>query len=251
LSSGSVSVSYAAVEYIRKSIKVCTRKKILVIGIGKIGRSTCKNLVDYLGTTNITLINRSDEKATELAAELGLQYAQLSQLAEYVDASDIILVATNAAEPVILKSNLENKGNKLVIDLSIPYNVEASAGELPNITLTNVDQLSKMNDETLLNRMAEIPKAKRIIAQNMAGFMDWHQLRQNAPALNSIKLNLSHLYLHHFLAIKGDPEKCPVMAAEKKIQQVINGMAGKLRVQNQRGCQYIEALNEFIVAVAD
>ena len=69
LSDGTVSVSFAAVQYIRKHIKGIKNKKILLLGTGKFGRNTCKNLVDYLGTKNITLINRTEEKATTLAEE--------------------------------------------------------------------------------------------------------------------------------------------------------------------------------------
>jgi len=249
LSSGTVSVSYAAVEYIRQHIDCCEGKNILVVGTGKIGRNTCKNMVDYLGTTNITLINRSEEKAAELAAELGLQYASITQLDKFVDSADVILVASNASEPIILKTQLTGKGKKLVIDLSIPYNVEASAAELTNITLVNVDALSKINDETLLRRKMEIPKAKTIINESIAGFIDWCRLRKNAPALNAIKTTLSYLYMQHFSELKGDPNKCPVLTAEKKIQQVINSVAGKMKGQNRPGCQCLEAINEFIIAV--
>ncbi|MDP9079580.1 MAG: glutamyl-tRNA reductase [Bacteroidota bacterium] len=249
LSAGTVSVSYAAVEYIKENIKACADKKILVIGIGKIGRNTCKNLVDYLGAKNVTLINRSEEKAAELAAELGLQHATISQLAEHVENSDIILVASNAAEPVILKSQLEGKNKKLIIDLSVPCNVEANAAELLNITLVNIDAISKINDETLQKRKLEIPKAKEIIDKNIECFSDWYLMRRNAPALNAIKSKLSYIYAQHFSELKGDPNKCPVIAAEKKIQQVINIVAGKMKSQNQPGCNYLEAINEFMLMV--
>jgi len=251
LSSGTVSVSYAAVEYIKQNIGFCDGKNILVIGTGKIGRNTCKNLVDYLETTNITLINRSADKAAELAAELGLRYAPISQLEKCIDSADVILVASNADQPVVLKSQLAGKNNKLVIDLSIPHNVEAAAGDLANVSLVNVDALSKINDETLLRRKMEIPKAKNIINESIAGFVDWCQMRKNAPALNAIKATLSYLYVQHFSELKGDPNKCPVLAAEKKIQHVINSIAGKMKSQHQPGCQYLEAINEFMVTVED
>jgi glutamyl-tRNA reductase len=74
LSGGTVSVSFAAVQYIREQV-TDLHQTILLLGVGKIGRNTCKNLVDYLGTKNITLINRSPEKAEELAIELGLRAA--------------------------------------------------------------------------------------------------------------------------------------------------------------------------------
>ena len=73
LSGGTVSVSFAAIQYIKEHITNLADKKILLLGTGKIGRNTCKNLVDYLQTKNITLINRTETKAAELATELGLK----------------------------------------------------------------------------------------------------------------------------------------------------------------------------------
>jgi glutamyl-tRNA reductase len=248
LSGGTVSVSFAAVQYIKENMAGKHGKKILLIGTGKIGRNTCKNLVDYLQTTNITLINRTEEKAAQLAAELNLQYAPMSELASQIASADIILAATNAIEPTILKHHLENGGDKLIIDLSIPYNVELSARELPNITLVNVDTLSKMKDNALLKREAEAPKAKEIIAQHLADFMEWHQMRKNAPALQAIKAMLTNIAVLHQREFNNPQTRCPFIASEQKIQQVVKGIAGKMRSQNMQGCYYIEAINDFIAA---
>ncbi|HSB92473.1 MAG TPA: glutamyl-tRNA reductase, partial [Flavitalea sp.] len=130
LSGGTVSVSFAAVQYIRENISNVASKRILLIGVGKIGRNTCKNLVDYLETTNIILINRTTDKAIELANELGIHYAPYSELSANIRSADIILVATNSTEPVVLRADLEGFEPKLIIDLSIPYNVEQSAWDL-------------------------------------------------------------------------------------------------------------------------
>ena len=135
LSGGTVSVSFAAVQYIRNKVKNACGKNILLLGTGKIGRNTCKNLVDYLGTKNITLINRTPEKASALAGELGLMWAPVEELSTHIKKADIILVATNAAEPTILEHHLKGEGEKLIIDLSIPYNVEDAAQALPNVHL--------------------------------------------------------------------------------------------------------------------
>ena len=246
LSGGTISVSFAAVQYIRQNIEITADTKILLIGIGKIGRNTCKNLVDYLGTTNITLINRSKEKAADLASELNLKYAPLNELADYIESSDIILTATNACDPMIFKSQVENKGSKLIIDLSVPNNVEPSVHELQNITLVNVDELAKLKDETLQRREAETPKAKMIIEEQMAGFLEWHQMRKNAPALKEIKTKLNEISLQHeFLPVKSGGV-CPLVKIEEKIQKVINSVALKMRSQNQPGCHFIEAINEFM-----
>ncbi|PNB52871.1 glutamyl-tRNA reductase, partial [Pseudomonas sp. GW531-E2] len=69
LSGGTVSVAFAAIQFLKENVQDISGKKILLLGTGKIGTNTCKNLVDYLETTNITIINRTGEKAAELAQE--------------------------------------------------------------------------------------------------------------------------------------------------------------------------------------
>jgi glutamyl-tRNA reductase len=243
LSGGTVSTAFAAVQYIRAQVPQCSGKKILLVGTGKIGRNTCKNLVDYLGTTNITLINRTPEKAQELASELGLRWAPVESLETELRASDIIIVATNAQQKTILREHLEGAGEKLIIDLSIPYNVADDAQALPNVRMVNVDELSKLKDETFRMRQAEVPKAKAIIAEGMQEFEEWCDMRRHVPLLKDLKAKLRTLYQH--------PE-CPHMREQHsklldvQIQRVLNETAGRIKERNERGCQYISALNEFI-----
>ena len=249
LSGGTVSVSFAAVQYIKEKIANIADKKILLLGIGKIGRNTCKNMVDYLGTTNITLINRSPEKAEALANELNLQFAPFEALTQQVAESDIILVATSSEEPTILQSHLEGKGKKLIIDLSIPYNVEASAEQLSAITLVNVDDLAKLKDETLQKRKSEVPKAKAIIDEHIAEFKEWYNMRKHVPVLKAVKSKLEQMHACRLYTSSCSPGSFTNFAAEKpeaRIQRVITTMAVKMRHQNQRGCQYIEAINDFM-----
>jgi glutamyl-tRNA reductase len=196
-------------------------------------------MVDYLETTNITLINRSPEKADALAAELGLRSAPVTELAEEVSKADIILLATNATEPIILSTHLADNKKKLIIDLSIPYNVEASVWDLEHIEMVNVDQLSKMKDETLRKREAEVPKAKMIIQQIEVDFYEWYEMRKHVPLLKDLKSKLKELSL----PLAGCPRK-----EEIRIQRVLNDTAGKIKQHNTGGCQYIAALHEFISA---
>jgi len=242
LSDGTVSVSFAAIQYIREHVKLIADKKILLVGTGKIGKSTCKNLVHYLKTKNITLINRTEEKAVLLARELGLKHAPLNELQKNISGADIILVATDSAEPTILLSHLEEQKNKLIIDLSIPYNVEVESQQLSHVTLVNVDELSKLKDETLERRKAEIPKAKSIIADHISDFIEWYEMRKHVPVLKAIKTKLKEIHNSPLFI----PLYNNTAHTEEKIQRVINGTAFKMKEKNQKGCQYIEAINEFI-----
>ncbi len=244
LSSGTISVSFAAAQYIKKQFQDFSDKNILVFGTGKIGSNTCKNLVDYLGTKNITLINRSPEKAIELAEKLNLKTADISELDNEIELADIILVATNAEEPVVLASHIRSNQNKLIIDLSIPCNVAESVRYLPNITMVNVDELSKLKDDTLKKREAEIPKAKKIIAEAMEEFTDWYAMRRHAPMLKDLKIKLETLQSYSTSPNANSETGKDIL--DIKIQRVVNETAGKIKKTDTKGCQYIAAINEFI-----
>ncbi len=250
LSGGTISVSFAAVQYILKKIKEPADKKILLVGTGKIGRNTCKNLVDYLGAKNITLINRTEGKAESLAGELDLSFGTIADLPTHVAASHIILVATNAPKPTILRRHLENAGQKLIIDLSVPSNVEESVSGLKNIELVNVDELSKINDETLANRQAEIPKANTIITRHMDEFFEWLAMRRHAPMLKAIKTKLKEIHTSPLFSDYTSTIRIISSNPDERIQRVVNGTACKIRNHNQGGCYYIEAINEFMAISA-
>ncbi len=241
ISSGTVSVSFAAVQYIRQHFEEIKGKRILLVGTGKIGGNTCKNIVDYLPGAAVTLINRSEEKATALALQHSVQFDSMENLRVQLAMADVVIVSTNAPEPVIREAHLKNAGSKLIIDLSVPCNVDAAVKELTNVVLVNVDELSKINDVTLQKRAAEIPKVKAIIAKHIVDFLEWHQMRRHVPVLKTVK---NHLMKIQSCDAPGSFSMKPV--GEEKIQKVINGMAIKMRTQDQRGCQYIEAMNDYI-----
>ena len=112
-------------------------------------------------------------------------------------------------------------------------------------TLVNVDELSRLKDETLKMRMAEVPKAKGIIAELMEEFMAWHQMRRHAPLLKTTKLKLKEIHATSLLVTMPCPKE-----ADVKIQRVINDMASKIRLQNGGACYYLEAINNFMSAGA-
>lgn len=248
MSGGTVSVSFAAIQYIREKFPVIAGKKILMLGIGKIGTNTCKNLADYLPGADVLLINRTAEKAKELADRFQFRYDVIENLEACIKASDIILVATNAAEPVVLKEHFTFSKEQLVIDLSVPCNVQQEVSEYANITLVNVDELSRIKDETLAKRCAEIPKVKSIIAAHVHDFLQWHEMRRHVTVLKKVKNTLLTIQVDDIL----HPATYAVCSkGNEKVQKIINGMAVKMRTSHQPGCHYIQAINDFISTARD
>lgn len=175
LSDGSVSVAFAAAKFIKDQVAYAD-KKILVLGVGKIGRSVCKNLLTYISTENVTVANRSAAKAIAFAEELNLNYCATDSLNDTMDNFDIIIAATNSSEPVILASHFyEGVKRKTIIDLSIPCNIQSEVQNINGIQVVHLDEISKTKDESLNMRTNEIPKAKAIIQIHMQEFLQWEQ----------------------------------------------------------------------------
>tara|TARA_B100000768_G_scaffold37364_1_gene36056 strand:+ start:13314 stop:14573 length:1260 start_codon:yes stop_codon:yes gene_type:complete len=190
LSSGATSVSFASVHYIKKTVDEISSKNILLFGTGKIGRNTCENLIKHTKNEHITLINRTRDRADKVAGKFKLLVKDYSQLQEEIGNTDILIVATGAQNPTIDKHLIQNKKPLLILDLSIPKNVNENVMDLPLVNLVHLDHLSQMTDETLEKRKVYIPIAESIISDIQAEFEAWVDNRKFAPTIKALKEKL-------------------------------------------------------------
>ncbi|MFQ3174561.1 MAG: glutamyl-tRNA reductase [Flavobacterium sp.] len=191
ISSGATSVSFASVQYIIKNVEDIGNKNILLFGTGKIGRNTCENLVKHTKNEQITLINRTKGKAEKLAGKLNLIVKDYSELHLELQKADVVVVATGAQNPTVDKAILNLKKPLLILDLSIPKNVNKDVEELEGVTLIHMDYLSQLTDETLENRKAHIPAAEAIIEEIKEEFNVWTKGRKFAPTIIALKEKLN------------------------------------------------------------
>ena len=190
ISSGATSVSFASVQYILKNVENVSEKNILLFGTGKIGRNTCENLVKHTRNNQITLINRTKDKAEKIAGKFDLHVKDYADLQAEIRKADILIVATGAQNPTITKELIYNKKELLILDLSIPKNVAENVREMANISLLHLDQLAKMTDETLERRKEFVPQAEAINKECEAEFNSWLETRKFAPTINALKKKL-------------------------------------------------------------
>jgi len=191
ISSGATSVSFASVQYILKSIDNVSEKNILLFGTGKIGRNTCENLVKHTKNPHITLINRTKDKAEAIAGKFNLLVKDYSQLQEEINTSDILVVATGAQNPTVDKHCIQTTKPLLILDLSIPKNVNENVSELSNVTLVHLDDLAQITDDTLERRKEHIPVAEAIIEDIKTEFTAWLETRKFAPTMKALKHKLT------------------------------------------------------------
>ena len=107
LSSGTTSVSYAAVQYIIQNVPSYDQKNILVFGLGKMGKHTCKNLAQYTKNKSVCLINRTEEKAISFVKEHStIRNSSITNLTQEIAKADIFVVSTGADTPTISKQHI-------------------------------------------------------------------------------------------------------------------------------------------------
>lgn len=193
LSSGATSVSFASVQFILNNAEDISSKNILLFGVGKIGRNTCENLVKHTKNEHITLINRTKEKADQIAGKLNLIVRDYESLSEELQNTDILVVATGADFPTITPENFNPQKPVLVLDLSIPKNVDVRITENSNVQLVHLDELSKITDLTLDNRTKYIPEAEQIIEDIKDEFNQWANARKFASTINALKEKLNSI----------------------------------------------------------
>ena len=187
ISSGATSVAFASVQYILKNTQNISKKNILLFGTGKIGANTCKNLIKHIQSDQITLINRTQSRADKIANKFPVIVKPFSELTSCIHRADILIVATGAQNPTISKELIHNSKPLLILDLSIPRNVDSRINEIENVKVIHLDELSQITDATFEIRKKYIPKAELILNEVKNEFLNWIKHRKYIPALKAFK----------------------------------------------------------------
>lgn len=249
LSSGATSVSFASAQYILENFPAGgPEKNILLFGTGKIGRNTCENLIKHTTNKSITLINRTKDKAERIAGKFDLIVKDYAQLEEQICQSDILIVATGAQRPTVCKELICTTNPLLILDLSIPKNVDDNVKELSNVTLVHLDELSQITTKALSDRENHIPRAQEIITDIYAEFKQWMDSRRFAPTMQALKSKLDTLKDAEIKSNRTkfenfNQEQADVIA-DRIIQKIAGHFANHLRNEDESTDEAITMLNK-------
>lgn len=232
ISSGASSVAFASIEYLRKKGIDLREKNVLVIGTGKIGINTCKNFIKQGSRDKITLANRTDETARELAATLGVKFAPYNSLDTLMKEVDVLVIATGADKPVITREHVEHTGQMVIFDLSVPRNVCTTVDKLDMKEVLDVDQLSKAIRENSEVRKAQVPFAEEIVNSGLKEFNEWLTNRTRMELIVSIKNSLNNLGNNEISALSrsqsGFDKEQAALFSERLINKIVNQFASHL-----------------------
>lgn len=226
IGSGAASVAHAAVGYIRSTGARLPELRVLVIGAGKIGKVTLKNLVS-LGAAEVCLINRAPERAERLAEGLAVRTAPWEALADEVALSDVVICATGAPEPVVLPAHVRGTRPRLFIDLALPRNIDPAIASLPHQRVVNMDDLAQVVDEAADRRNAARPAVEAIIDQELDAFGQWLHQQRLTPTVKALVAHFEAIKAQELAHARADlsPE------ARAELERITHRLVNKLLAQ--------------------
>ncbi|WOD64151.1 glutamyl-tRNA reductase [Niallia taxi] len=192
IGANAVSVSYAAVELAKKIFGTLDNKNVLILGAGKMGELAIQNLYSN-GAKNVTVINRTFEKAQSLADRFEGQAKSLSELQCALIDADILISSTGASSFVITKSMMNTvekirKGKPLfMVDIAVPRDLDPALAELDSVFLYDIDDLEGIVEANLQERQREAAKIMLMIEQEIVEFNEWLHLLGIVPVISALR----------------------------------------------------------------
>jgi glutamyl-tRNA reductase len=191
LLSGRQSIGAEAASIAHQRFGTLQNARCLIVGCGKTGERTARQLVK-LGARDLVLLNRTPEKAELLASAVGGRAAPMETLHVEAAMADVVIVATGSETPILqaeaLRRTREACGTSayalLLMDLSLPRNIDPGVLELAGVTLVDLDTLHTPIVAAEAMRRDAVPEAERVCDEETADFLEWVEAM---PARDAIK----------------------------------------------------------------
>jgi glutamyl-tRNA reductase len=259
LNEGAVSISYAAVELALKKLQNLPSHPVLLVGAGQTSELTLLHLIKK-ECKLFTIVNRTYEKACELAEKYHCEAKEFEKLEELLLENDIVITSTASKKPLftapIVRKAMEARGNRTLffLDLSVPRNVAHEIGDIENVCVYDIDALNGVIEENLEKRRGEISQAREIIEEAVAEFETWHHSRSLTETFQSICTCFHELHkteLERYIRNKdeSDSEKATEfgkLITNKFIALMVQSV--KSMTDNGRQQEYIGVVNKLFKA---
>lgn len=187
-----VSVSSVAVELAREQRGDLARQHTLVVGAGGNGELTAKAL-SQAGATTVFVANRRYDRAIGVAQRYGGTAVRFDHMPEELIRADIVLSSTSSPHQIIGVDEMrlvmdQRQGRELVmIDIAVPRDIDPAVGELPGVTLYDMDDLQRTVDRNLSVRRSEAERADKIVEQERERFMHWLASLDVVPTIAALR----------------------------------------------------------------
>ncbi|MCP4540212.1 MAG: glutamyl-tRNA reductase [Chloroflexi bacterium] len=188
ISQGATSVSHVAVELAQNIFGDLSACHVLLVGAGEMAELAARTLVVY-GAGNLSILNRTRERAEQLAAQFEARALGWEELDEALKWADIIIASTGAPHAIFRPENVRQaipaRRNRplFFIDIAVPRNVDPAVERLNDVYLYDIDDLEGVIEASMAERQRHVPKVKAIVAEKQQGFMTWWRTLDVVPTI--------------------------------------------------------------------
>jgi glutamyl-tRNA reductase len=229
---GAVSISTTAVSVATKLLGSLAGANVVLVGAGVMGEGMATALADA-AAGEVTVANRSVERATELATRIGGRAIGLDRLSTVMARADVLLTSTGAPDFVVTVDDIRaamverSSSPLLIIDIAVPRDVDPAAATVPGVTVIDMGHLEEHADRVLDSRRAELPKAREIIGNELTRYREDRLAREAAPLVVALRERAEEIRLAELDRYAGrladlDPK------AREAIEAVSKGIVNKL-----------------------
>jgi glutamyl-tRNA reductase len=186
-----LSVVSVALDMARQSFGTLSGRRVLIIGAGQTAELALKHIKSE-NPAQVTIANRTPERAAILAERHGAQVVALNDLGAALCHADVILSCTAAPQTVITSAMVAQARTNcqeplLLLDLAVPHDIERAVAQLPGVKLFNVDDLQAICVANRANRAAEITHANTLVEAAVGKFMEWWGTRLATPTIRALR----------------------------------------------------------------
>jgi glutamyl-tRNA reductase len=198
---GTVSVAYAAIEMALKVFDGLEKQTVIVVGAGETGELVARHMAEQR-PARLLIVNRTLDRAAQLAAELGGEAHGLEDLPGLVGDASVVVTATSAREPLLrveqLRKVVRRRGSSplVLIDISNPRNIEPDVARLDSVFLYDLDALQEIAEQNRARRAKEIPRVEAIVEEEVAQFVGWYDSLQVVPIIRALRDQFHDLSEH-------------------------------------------------------
>lgn len=247
-----LSLSYIGVQYIKEILGTVEGKKVAVIGYGKMGRLALKNIIED-NPEELYVINRSYNRVEDILEEYPkIKYGKFEDKYNILKDMDIVISSTAASHTVIKSEDFVCEKDCVMLDLSMPRDIDHSIGNRDNITLINIDDLKTTSEENQRKRQALASKAKEIIDIDVNDFVKWLKSSKSDDVIKNMNLKIDEIKedtmkffnkkLDMNCSEKAIIEKMLVSSLKRMIREPILSL--KDEANNEKLDIYIDTLNK-------
>jgi glutamyl-tRNA reductase len=226
------SISSVAVNLIAETVLDLPSAQVMVLGAGEMAELAVESLRKR-GVNNILVINRTIQRAQELAQRWAGRAAALEMLLDHLPEVDVVITSTGAPHIVIWRSMVEEAIKRrphrpmVFMDIAVPRDVDEEVKKIPGVRLYDIDSLSDLLQTSLAQRQAQIPKVEEILSEELASFNAYLSSLDVVPIIVEIRKQADSIRRTEIKkAMQRMPDLTPEM--EKQIEALTTAIVNKI-----------------------